>query len=173
MSNGTCSATCQHIQKTCFNDDGCCPSGCDYMTDNDCPAQSKGQPARAKNGFTVSADALYRRGCIPTTGSEKEWLALRLTLQNNGNASIHFTPQNVTIVDMESGRTYTASNPTGTDCYLRDSDFFLVNADYAPGEERTGLIYYYPGGLTVIQAAKRVVVDMGGGERLIWLLAPE
>lgn len=143
------------------------------MEDNDCPAQSKGQRARAKNGLTLSADALYRRGCIPTTGNEKEWLALRMTVRNDADASNHFDPANVTVVDMESGRTFTTSNPTGTDCYLRDADFLLTSADYAPGEERTGLIYYYPQGLTIIQAAKRIVVDLGGGERLIWLVAPE
>ena len=32
------SGTCQHQQITaCKNDDGCCPSSCDYTTDNDCP----------------------------------------------------------------------------------------------------------------------------------------
>lgn len=40
--SGTCAASCSHEELTaCFNDDGCCPTGCDYLTDNDCAAAVK------------------------------------------------------------------------------------------------------------------------------------
>ncbi|MBN1275590.1 DUF4038 domain-containing protein [Candidatus Woesearchaeota archaeon] len=35
-----CNVACAHTQKTsCQDNDGCCPSGCDYQDDNDCPEQ--------------------------------------------------------------------------------------------------------------------------------------
>lgn len=142
------------------------------MTDNDCPAYSKGQPARTRSGLSISVDALYRRDCMSSSGREVAWLALRLTLSYGGSGSVAFNPANVTIVDQAAGRTFTPSTPVGTDCYTRDADFILRAGDIHPGEERIGLIYYDPGDLTIRQTSKRVIVDMGGGERLIWLVSP-
>jgi len=37
-SAGACTATCRNEPIiSCLDDDGCCPVGCDDMTDNDCP----------------------------------------------------------------------------------------------------------------------------------------
>lgn len=172
-NNGTCSAACQHIAKPCYGGDGCCPAGCDYVQDNDCPAYSKGQSARTSNGLNISAELLFRRSCIRPGGIEVPWLALRITIRNDAGGEVFFDPANVTVIDMEMGRTLTSSNPTGTDCYTRDVDFILTAGSIPPGESVTKLIYYDPMGMQVRQTSKKVVVAIAEGERYIWLIAPE
>jgi len=52
-NGGTCSAYCGYQDITqCINDDGCCPSGCDYTNDNDCSSEycGNGYCAGSANG---------------------------------------------------------------------------------------------------------------------------
>lgn len=159
-------------QKDCLNFDNCCPVGCDFLTDNDCPAHSKGQWANTSTNISIRVDDLLTRVCtVNASGQEKKWVALRLTLKYNRAGSAYFTPTYVTLVDDYIGATLTRSDPTGTDCYPRDVDFFL-NAGNVYNEEKVGLIYFSYADKTLSSQTKKIVINVGSGPRLVWLIAP-
>jgi len=63
VNPGTPSAACSHQPITsCIDDDGCCPSGCDYTTDNDCARPSNVDALNVLHDATQSAiDAVKER----------------------------------------------------------------------------------------------------------------
>ena len=170
----TCSAACTQRNKTCMNGDFCCPQGCDYMTDNDCPAYSRGSWAKAKSNLSMDVDALFRRSC-DQNGTYHDWLALKVILRfDYPEGSARFSPTQVNIIDSSLGLNMTAAIPPG-DCYTSDKDYILngtITLDASSGEI-TKLIYFYPAGRPIPQETKRVVITATPGERYIWLVAPQ
>jgi len=167
---GTCEAACTNELRACIGFDGCCPQGCDFITDSDCPAQSRGQAAITSNGIYVRVDGLFIKRCANlSNGKEDAWLAVKLTLRYPHDGSALFTPAYVTIMDSPNAMTY--AEPAGTDCFVRDAEFLLREGNIYD-EEKTGLIYYYYGDKRITQQSKKVVVDTGSGARLVWLVAP-
>ena len=173
INPGTCKAACVNQLKTCFSFDECCPEGCDFLSDNDCPAQSKGKPANTTSGISVKINRLYTKRCIKSSnGQEEAWLVVSITVQYLNEGRAFFTPAYVTIIDDSNGAILEYAKPVGTDCYESDEGFLLKDG-YIYDEEKTGLIYYYYGYRSITQQSKKIVVNTGSGPRLVWLIAPE
>jgi len=171
---GTCNATCSQRPKTCNNADGCCPDGCDYLTDNNCQAYSKGTWANARSRLSVRVDALGMRICSLDVGREQNWLALQISFKYDypeGSATI--SPSQFSVIDEALGLNMTAAQPPG-DCATFDAGFLLTNSTIVgpASGEMTKLIYFYPDGRRVSVASKDIIFTAQPGERYIWLVVP-
>jgi len=166
---GTCAAACAHPAKACANGDGCCAAGCDYLSDNDCPAYSKGQAASGDN-LSLSVDALFLRQCYrTTTAKEENWLALRFTLANVTEQA-SFNPAAMTLMDPFWRANYSATSPNGTDCFDRDADFLYYAGPVT--QEREWLVYFNYGERVILQQGKTIAIELSNGMRLVWLVQP-
>ena len=78
INPGTPSAACSHQPITsCIDDDGCCPSGCDYTTDNDCARPANIEALNVLHDATQSAidavkERIHDRDDSPTDSEEFE-----------------------------------------------------------------------------------------------------
>jgi len=169
---GTCDAACVVQPKTCSGQDYCCPPGCDYLNDNDCPAYSKNQWAKTQTNVSANVEDLLTKRCTRTaTGREEKWLAVKLTLRYDYSGTGYFDPSYVSLVDDFLGATMPRQDPVGTDCYALDADF-LLRAGSITGTPKTGLVYFSYADRTLTTQGKRVIINTGSGPRLVWLISP-
>jgi hypothetical protein len=158
--------------RQCANFDNCCPPGCDYVNDNDCPAYSRTQWATAPNNFSAMVGDLFLRRCLRETNlNEEQWLALKLTVRFDGQGSMNFSPDSVVLYDDFLKANFTPASPNGTDCFDRDFEYLLAEGP-VNATERTGLVYFNYKDLPLAITSKRIAVDAGNSTRLVWLLQP-